>query len=301
MYPSKILVFGEYSILLNSNALAIPYGRFKGDWAFMKDESDNTSKAIESNRSLSLFLKYYRLLDERLRLDVNRFEKDVENGLYFKSDIPMGAGLGSSGALVAAIFDRYVKNSVESTDVLSLKQHLAHLESIFHGTSSGIDPLVSYLNSPIHVKGNNPLERISIPINEILRRRGLFLVNCGNKVKTSDLVTYFNHRCSLDNEYLDRLKNQYIPLNNDCIKEILKEGDEKYFYSLVHELSRLQLVLFEKMILKDIVIHMNYGIERNLFYLKLCGSGGGYFLGFSDNIVETKHHFEKAGYNILIF
>ena len=303
MYPSKILLFGEYSILLNSDALAIPYGRFKGDWAFMKDESDNTNKAIESNRNLGLFLNHESLLERELgySIDLNRFNKDVENGLFFKSDIPMGSGLGSSGALVAAIFDRYVNDSSESTDILKLKKYLALLESIYHGTSSGIDPLVSYLNSPILLKAENKLDRINIPINEILQKRGLFLVDSRNKGKTSDLVGYFNQRCRSDKEYLNRLKNQYIPLNNDCINEIVNEGDEMYFFSLIRELSHFQLVLFEKMIPKEFASQITFGVENNLFFLKLCGSGGGFFLGFSQNITKTKEYFDKSGYEILIF
>ncbi|HCT30617.1 MAG TPA: mevalonate kinase [Bacteroidales bacterium] len=305
MYPSKILLFGEYSILLNSFALAIPYGKFKGGWDFIKNRADNPAQANESNQSLRLFLNHLRLLESEknidLRLDVSRLKDDVENGLYFKSDIPIGAGLGSSGALVAAIFDKYVDESAKSKTVSILKKSLAFLESYFHGTSSGIDPLVSYLNSPILVKGNNEFDKISFPITKTLQKLGLFLVDSGQKGNTGNLVDYFNQKCGSDNEYLDRLKNQYIPLNNECITKIVEEGDEKHFFSLIRDLSSLQLILFEKMIPRNIAHHMNYGIKNNLFYLKLCGSGGGFFLGFTENVANTKDYFNNAGCEILIF
>lgn len=307
MYPSKILLFGEYTILLNSEALAIPYERFKGGWAFIKDAvNSNPSDARDSNSNLKEFLAYLKLEGKKLNLDhhldISRFEEDLENGIYFKSDIPKGSGLGSSGALVAAVFDRYVKDYSSTTDVFKLKKNLALLESFYHGNSSGIDPLVSFINLPILIKGNNEFERINLPINNILQKHGLFLIDSRQKGKTSDLVTFFKQRCSSDNDYLDRIQNHYIPINNECIKELTNQNDTNLFFSAIHKLSRLQLSLFEEMIPKNIIPLIKYGLESDLFYLKLCGSGGGgFFLGFSRNITATKEYFDNVEYEILIF
>ena len=306
MYPSKILLFGEYSILLNSYALAMPYGKFQGDWAFMNDVVGyNPLEAHDSNRNLRVFLKHFKLIEKNqslnYHLDITRFDKDIENGIYFKSNIPIGYGFGSSGALVAAIFDRYVNDQIQSRDDFRLKKSLAFLESFYHCTSSGIDPLVCYLNSPVLVKSNNEFEKLDLSIDKVLQKNGLFLVDSGQKGKTSELVSYFNQKCNSDIDYLNSIKNRYIPLNNECIKEIIGQNDSKHFFSLIHELSSLQLLLFEKMIPRNFVPLMNYGIENDLFFLKLCGSGGGFFLGFSKNLVKTKEYFDKEGHEILIF
>lgn len=307
MYPSKILLFGEYTILLNSQALAIPYGRFKGDWNFMKDIIDSVPLEVhDSNSNLKEFLAYLKAEGKKINLDyhldISRFEEDLESGIYFKSDIPKGSGLGSSGALVAAVFDRYVKDYSSTTDVYKLKRYLALLESFYHGTSSGIDPLVSFTNSTVLVKGNNEVEMINLPADKTLQRHGLFLIDSGQKGETSELVNYFKQKCSSDNDYLNTIQNHYIPINNECIKELVGQNDTGHFFSTIHELSGLQLSLFEEMIPKNIIPLIKYGLENDLFYLKLCGSGGGgYFLGFSENVAETKEFFKNEEYEILLY
>ena len=48
------------------------------------------------------------------------FLKRVQNnGLFFKSNIPQGYGLGSSGAMVAAFYDRYAKKKISPNEKLT--------------------------------------------------------------------------------------------------------------------------------------------------------------------------------------
>jgi mevalonate kinase len=53
----------------------------------------------------------------------------------------------------------------------------------------------------------------------------------------------------------------------------------------------------------DKIIQLTYyGVEKDLFYLKLCGSGGGgFFLGFTKNITQTESFFNERGYQIVRF
>ena len=65
--------------------------------------------------------------------------------MYFDSSIPQGYGVGSSGALVAAIYDQYALNKITVLENLTkdklvqLKQSLQQW-NLFHGKSSGLDP-----------------------------------------------------------------------------------------------------------------------------------------------------------------
>ena len=65
-------------------------------------------KQVKSNNSL---LNYYEFLKKSqtngtlpCEMDLERLHNDIENGMYFDSSIPQGFGVGSSGALVAAIY-----------------------------------------------------------------------------------------------------------------------------------------------------------------------------------------------------
>ncbi|MBK9733664.1 MAG: hypothetical protein IPO92_01335 [Saprospiraceae bacterium] len=95
-YYAKLLLFGEYTVTLGSGALSIPYTKYSGSWSYSK-------KTIPSRDGL---LKLYNYLASQHHLSneiqLEEFKNNIQKGLYFDSDIPLGYGLGSSGALVAA-------------------------------------------------------------------------------------------------------------------------------------------------------------------------------------------------------
>ncbi len=306
MYPSKILLFGEYTVLINSYALAIPYLRFKGEWAFMGAESgkDGTGPIL-SNQRLKDFLTFS---EEGLKknlpcsLDFEAFERDLDNGQYFKSNIPEESGLGSSGAVVAAIYDKYSNIEKPDMDLIKLRNCLAEMESYYHEHSSGTDPLVSYLNLPVLIKPDEICNTFILPVEELLLKYGMFMVAFRKKGITGNLVSKFNSKCKTDTEYLRKIHMQYIPVNNECIMALTRDTNALSFLSAIRKITLLQLELFKEMIPELLIPHINYGLDNELFYLKLCGSGGGgYYLGFTKNIVKTGNYFTDNGYQILVY
>ena len=162
LFYSKILLFGEYGIIKDSKGLSIPYNFYNG--ALKVDENPST-EAIKSNSNLRKFVVYLEQLQSEqadlvtFRLDV--LKADVERGMYFDSSIPQGYGVGSSGALVAAIYDKYANNKITVLEnltrekLLQLKTIFSQMESFFHGKSSGLDPLNSYLSIPILINSKD--------------------------------------------------------------------------------------------------------------------------------------------------
>jgi mevalonate kinase len=55
--------------------------------------------------------------------DLAELKSDVETGMYFDSSIPQGYGVGSSGALVAAIYDRYAQDKITVLENLTQKSY----------------------------------------------------------------------------------------------------------------------------------------------------------------------------------
>ena len=207
-------------------------------------------------------------------------------GLYFDSSIPQGYGLGSSGALVAAIFSKYVKESFNSyQDISKLKTIFSKIEGHFHGSSSGIDPLISFLKSPLLINKNNSLEEVSIP-KYSSGKGAIFLLNTGRPRRTEPLVNLFLEKCK-DQEFDHLCKDVLLPITNGCVTSFL-EGNISALFEYFRQLSDFQLRHFTPMIPSLYQSLWKQGLDEGLFYLKLCGAGGGGF------ILGMTKDFEKA-------
>ncbi|HLN52193.1 MAG TPA: hypothetical protein VK212_00705 [Lentimicrobium sp.] len=309
IFYAKILLFGEYSILCDSMGLTIPYTHFKGELSFInEDKYTDLDFAISSNKLLKEYAKYIRELKEKhtLKCDFNigAFEADLDKSLYFESSIPQGYGVGSSGALVAALFERYVSNAVPrdarlpKEEMLTLKEQLAQLECYFHGTSSGMDPLNCYLKHPLLIESRRDISMVGIPRNKHDQKGAIFLINTGKPGKTSGLVNTFLERCRRD-DYMSRVREEMIPLNDLCIKSLIK-GETKRFFNTLFSLSAFLYENLEPMIPEAFRKVWQHGLESQSYYLKLCGSGGGGFLlGFTQDFEKAKSDLRKQDVDII--
>ena len=263
IYPSKILVFGEYCIIQGSRALAIPFPIYFGEW-ILEEQLDNR---------LVTFLDYIKRRQFKW-IDVKKLEKDIQNGLSFKSTILQGYGLGSSGALCAAIYDVYGKETKDLKDLRLLKFRLAELESFFHGSSSGIDPLVCYLKKPIIVERNSQIEVLDqIPQNNSYC---FFLLNTGISRTTERLVQHYLDACK-NSEFMMKIEHELVQFTDESINALLEE-DIHQLFSNFEQISRFQFKHFKKMIPEKYMKLWEEGIDSPYYKLKLCGAGGGGFL-----------------------
>jgi mevalonate kinase len=216
---------------------------------------------------LSPFIEFLRVTDLPLNTDI--LANDLSAPLHYHADIPIGYGMGSSGALTAAFFDRYyIKKSALSLE--ELKAVFQQIESFFHGSSSGIDPLVSYLNSPIRVDENKQIELIDTSFTA----GTFYLVDTGISRSTAPLVELFKKK-QKDSQFAAAVAELTI-LNNKAIAAYL--NNDSGIALLVTEISKIQQKHFSEMI-PDIIKER---VER--YNLKLCGAGGGgFFLGYCRN------------------
>ncbi len=304
LFYSKILLFGEYSLLFDSNGLSIPYSHFNGRLTFINNKSyTDLEYAKQSNEQLH---QYYKFIEENYPnyIDIKSFKRDLSKGLFFESTIPEGYGLGSSGALVASVYHTYGKNKNNSKSILSkektqkLKKTFSALESYFHGKSSGIDPLICYISHPLFIKNQNDISPIGISRKNIEKDDAIFIINTKKTGKTAPLVDLFLKKC-ISPEYLDKIKNHLIPTTNHCVQSLLK-GDLPWFYRDLKELSKFQLKHLKEMIPSEFIKYWEEGLEKNDYILKLCGSGGGgYLLGFTRNYNVVKRNLSDQGLEIV--
>ena len=57
-WPAKLLLFGEYSILLGSQALSMPLSAFGAGFRYLSPEQPDLQVATESNRQLGELLDF---------------------------------------------------------------------------------------------------------------------------------------------------------------------------------------------------------------------------------------------------
>jgi len=309
IYYGKVLLFGEYSILFNSKGLTIPYSHFTGQLSFInEDKYTDYDFAVQSNQQMYEFLEFMQNLKEKdgmpCDIDLEKFNSDLDEGLYFESNIPQGYGIGSSGALVAAVYDRYCRNKIEASEnitkeeISSLRLIFSTLESLFHGQSSGIDPLNCYLQHPLIIHSRENIEITGIPRSKFEKEGVIFLVDTGKVGKTGPLVNHFLEQMRFK-KYADVFQTEYIPYVNQCISDILS-GQMQNFFDTLKKVSEFQLTHFGGMIPKSFINAWKKGIDSGNFLLKLCGSGGGGFLlGFTTNYSEAKKYFVNLHHEVI--
>ena len=291
LFYSKILLFGEYGIIKDSKGLSIPYNFYNGA---LKTEENPSEEAIQSNKSLKRFADYLAKVDSDLVVfDIKTLKSDIEAGMYFDSSIPQGYGVGSSGALVAAIYDKYAQDKITVLEnltrekLLILKSVFAEMESFFHGKSSGLDPLNSYLSLPILINSQENIEATGIPTQSSDGQGAVFLLDSGIIGETAPMVSIFMESMKQEG-FRKMLKTQFIKHTDACVDDFLK-GDIKSLFKNTKQLSKVVLNNFKPMIPAQFHELWKKGIETNDYYLKLCGSGGGgYILGFTPDIKKAE-------------
>ena len=291
LFYSKILLFGEYGIIEDSKGLSIPFNFFKGGLR-IGDMSELIEK--ESNLNLKKFRDYLLKIEiSTVEFDFEKLNLDLNKGMFFDSSIPQGYGVGSSGALVAAFYDRYAINKITvlenltKSKILVLKNIFSTMESFFHGKSSGLDPLNSYLSLPILIHSKNEVETTGIPSQESKGKGAVFLLDSGKSSDTAPMVDLF-FKSMKNKNYSKMIQEEFIKTTDNCVDDFLN-GNFNSLFKNIKVLSKVVLKNFKPMIPENFHNIWAKGIESDEYFLKLCGSGGGgYILGFAKDFKKAQ-------------
>tara|TARA_B100001029_G_C15060747_1_gene458250 strand:- start:2249 stop:3175 length:927 start_codon:yes stop_codon:yes gene_type:complete len=302
IFFSKILLFGEYGILKNSKAISIPFHKYQGNLEF-GDLTNNDVK--KSNKSISNFFNFLKKSNQKNNFNSIQFEMDIKRGLFFKSSIPIGYGLGSSGALVSAVYNQYFFNKIEisedisSNKLIKLKEVFSEIESYFHEKSSGIDPLNSYIGSPILIESKDEIKIIKLPFQDTKSNRGLFIIDSGKPAETGNLIKIFLDSFK-DNYFSDNFQKKFILPTNHCVDSLIK-SEFNLFSKNFMTLSQFVMQKLNPMIPSVLNKIWKRGLNTGSYYLKLCGSGGGgYLIGFSNDLNKAKKELIDYKFEVII-
>jgi hypothetical protein len=113
---------GTSALYLAVASLELPLG---SEVIMAANAGGYASVAVTANGLIPVYAE----IDTEGQLDFDKIETDLNNGLYFNSSIPQGFGVGSSGALVAALYNQYATDQV-AADLVMQGDNLANLKII---------------------------------------------------------------------------------------------------------------------------------------------------------------------------
>ncbi len=287
VYPSKVLLFGEYTIIQRSSALAVPYYKYRSYWSDGELPTDFVISLPKVQCQAGLWKIYGELIQKGITgLNLPLFKKELEGGLWLVSNSPIGYGLGSSGAVCAALYDRYALAPEE--DLAALQQLLATLEGSFHGKSSGIDPLVSYQQQPLWVQPNG----VVLPTHlSNLTNACAFLIDSQHPRVSTPLINFFVEQ----SKNASFIKHFVAPVSQAVEQAIAawQQDDGTALLKAVALISEKQLAYLTPMVLPEWRRLWELGLSTGDFYLKICGAGGGGFLlGFANDWEKAREYLD---------
>ena len=281
VYPSKIMLVGEYGVVVGGSALTIPFLKFHARIRSTEDiPSGREEDAKRSLEYIQLLYRYIRNLPEdsfHALPDLETFSRNL-NTYWLDLNIPIGSGLGSSGAVTAAIYDLFFPGAQNLT-LEQQKEDLAQIESYFHGKSSGVDALTCHAGNSLRFHSNGSIDRVQFHPDQIPGGYRFFLMDFGEKFDTGPLVHHFLNQMN-DQNFRRSIEEEYLPMNQKLIETLLGEREADPGL-LVRLLSDYQFQAFRKMIPDNMADLWIDGQVSNEYYLKLNGSGGGLMLGIT--------------------
>jgi mevalonate kinase len=279
-YPSKIMLAGEYGVVVGGSALTVPFPGFR---TMVRSVADiPAGREPDAAASLEVFQGLYRYIRDL----PHAFHAEPDMGLFsarigeywLDSSIPVGFGLGSSGTVSAAIYDLFFP-AAGKVPLTAQKEDLALIESFFHGRSSGVDALTCHAGVPLFFKQGTTVRKVDIDIQELRGGYLFFLLDSGKKSDTGPLVRHFLDRMK-DPGFAAAIREEYLPMNLKLIESLLGERDAD-IGMLVRMISDFQYDHFRRMIPDHMTDAWIEGQVSNNYYLKLNGSGGGSILGIT--------------------
>jgi mevalonate kinase len=288
-YPAKILLFGEHTILRGSCALAIPWWKRYSNWQQAKpvtQQADLLQLAVYLDQEFP-----YLFRTEDLR-------KDLAAGYFLESNIPTGYGLGSSGSVCVAVFDRYATATARrKLSFMGARPFFAKMESFFHGSSSGTDPFIIYQKQSIKLLPDGKFVEVDLkPLPEGWK---FFLLDTGKARQTGPIVNYFTERFDTDANFKQSTEQIWIPATDQAIDALLQENVVGLFDAF-RTISQFQLAELPPMVLPAIRPSWEAGLASGDYLLKICGAGGGGFcLGLTQKWEQSQEQLKDWALTLL--
>jgi mevalonate kinase len=249
----------------------VPLKQWKGEWKQTEDGFAGHSSPLMQ------YVDWLKSKDIISAATAAHIINDAEEGWNYLADIPIGYGLGSSGAYVAAIYDRYIvkENSTSASNTLEM---LSKIEGYFHGSSSGMDPMVSYTGEAVYKNEMGLFQSINNPgWPEGFK---VYLLDSGIGRATGPLVELYKEALK-KSTFEQQVKRELIPMVEHAIHFYLAHSGQM-LEECIQVISQFQRLHFSKLIPPSVQKQWDTLMKIPGVYVKFCGAGGGgYFLVIS--------------------
>jgi len=147
--PGKLIIGGEHAVVYGRRALVTSIG-MRLYMQLIEEEQDKKLINVsfhDTNKTYSIDLlnlnELYPIEIQAIIFIYNYFKSNNQINLQIRSDIPIGAGLGSSAAFSVCLVGCFYILNLNAINQEDINELAYKVESLFHGTPSGIDNTIS--------------------------------------------------------------------------------------------------------------------------------------------------------------
>ena len=292
--PGKVILFGEHFVVYGVKAIlcavnkrvTVTAEKIKEEKISIK--SDIGDLELELNKPISEInspLKpFYYLANKIIRNQSTGIEIKIE------SDIPLGAGLGSSSACCVAGAAAISKLFSEKTKKEILELAIEAEKTIFKNTS-GADCTVCTYGGIIEYEKEKDFIKIKSEPNF-----HLIIANSNIKHSTESIVSKVKQFKNEDTERFSKLCNDESKLIEDVLQLLKENNIQKLGQKVIQNQRYLETIGISNEKLKDMI---KIGQESS-FGTKITGAGdGGCVFSLTDesNLENTINGFKKKNYD----
>ena len=292
--PGKVILFGEHFVVYGVKAIlcainkrvTVTAEKIKEEKISIK--SDIGDLELELNKPISEInspLKpFYYLANKMIQNQSTGIEIKIE------SDIPLGAGLGSSSACCVAGAAAISKLFSEKTKEEILELAIEAERTIFENTS-GADCTVCTYGGIIEYEKEKGFIKIKSEPNF-----HLIIANSNIKHSTESIVSKVKQFKNEDTERFSKLCNDESKLIEDVLQLLKENNIQKLGQKVVQNQKYLETIGISNEKLKDMI---KTGQESS-FGTKITGAGdGGCVFSLTDesNLENTINGFKKKNYD----
>jgi mevalonate kinase len=287
--PGKVIIFGEHFVLYNNEAIVAAINRrcfgiaeptkdlgVRIDSNIEMDSNPYTKEHVPKSNVQANRRKLLQPLNAFCENIIKKYAPEVGLQIHIKSELVVGAGLGSSAAscvMLAGILRSIIAGTagkeISSIDRKWIFENALNGEQMIHNKSSGVDCYVSTYGGLVHFAGTTGTSGITTIENQPLP---LFLINTRRSHETSKLVSHLRRLSMNRPRYFNEVARDASAISATGVRAIGKGSLEEIGRLMTdnHKLLR-KVGVSNKEIEKIIGICLRCGALG----AKITGAGGG--------------------------